>query len=145
MKKRKKISFADCGMGTFGSNVFLKPSTVIGVNFSVHVMFSALVKVVPECSHILDMQYVHVHILCSYYTPTSIECTHPHAHTHTHTHTHTHIHTYTHVRTYLQYMDSKQNNCNACTYLTSDSPSLMSLSSGLELLASPSLKFSKGN
>ena len=42
VKKRKRISFADCGMGTFGPSVFLKPSTVIGVNFSVHVMFSAL-------------------------------------------------------------------------------------------------------
>ena len=42
VKKRKKISFADPGIGTFGPGVFLKPSTDIGVSCSVHVIFSAL-------------------------------------------------------------------------------------------------------
>ena len=42
VKKRKKISFADRGMGTFGPGVFSKALTVMGVRFSVHVMFSAL-------------------------------------------------------------------------------------------------------
>ena len=42
MKKRKKTSFADCGIDTFGAAVFVKPFTEMGVNVSVHVMFSAL-------------------------------------------------------------------------------------------------------
>ena len=39
---KNKISFADRGMGTFGPAGFVKSSTVMGVNVSVHVMLSAL-------------------------------------------------------------------------------------------------------